>query len=521
MAELREHVLLHHPISRPALLHRGRLCGDARLLVQRATTPAEWVTTNCTWARLNGVEIPIADFAAQLSGLRGVVDVLLGNDRSERRFEFDFSISTVEDLEGVDAALVHLIEGGDITSSSISRFFERAQTFSSARNYAGGIADYLYWLAARGITSDPETDARNRDKLNRAADLLRDIDRSAAYAITSLISFHFNHFGDAEQRALSPRLRAVSARLREMLGATPRQTERSGIDGDLAHIERLLMDDRTASLVSLCSLPLDRATTDQVAGFGTVALDSYDRFKAVLFISEHHLVTGDPRASQLVRTAVQNGLPEHWVNTRLDLITNEGPIWHTAAATTAPAKERAAVPQTGTRTPRPAASRRSTIAGRTSRSAKPPTNPTSASTPQRTATTAAPKPGTPRAPRTAPIDPIAPAAAARTGSVTTPPVAAAAGTNPAGRGAGAPTPIRAGSSTSSTGSRADGTAVVARAGRQVSPTNPANTTPPVSDTPPWETASTLETQNDVSRETTEGTEPHRRSWWTRLLPWWK
>lgn len=350
---LREHIFGEHPVSRPVLLRRGLACGDAQLLVQQRTGAGDWSVANCTTARLNGTEIDPVALGERLAAAHGIVVVELGNTRSNRTYEFDFSIPTADDLHGVDTAVETLLAAGDISMSTISSFFDRAQSFETARNYAGGIAEYLYWLAGRRTGVDPATAARYREKLNIAADLLGEIRRPVALAITSLISFHFNHFDEAGSRALSPRLRAVSGRLAQMWAANTEVVGVGPLTGPLSHLERRLLDDDTSVLIELCSHPLDAGASAQVAGFAHHNLDHYDRVKALVFIAEHHIVTKDPRAASAVRDASQNGLPEHWVNSRLDLTTSEGSTWQTApdarASRRRPGEAVAPTPATGGR----------------------------------------------------------------------------------------------------------------------------------------------------------------------------
>ncbi|WP_278266152.1 hypothetical protein [Nocardia sp. AG03] len=333
--ELREHVFTTHPIARPVLGYRGMVCGDARLLVQRRTVPGDWTVSHCTGVRIDGAEVEPAELGTRLSTARGIVVVQISNARSNRVHEFDFSIPSEQDLRGVEAAVEDLLDRGVITAGSISAFYDRAQSFDSARNYAGGIAEYLYWLSGRGAGVDATTAARHREKLNRAAQLLGDLHRPVACAITSVISFHFNHFDEAAHRALSPRLGAIAGRLGRMWAAQTAPADQLAIGGELAHLEQLLMDDYTAAVVELCGEPLDAATSDHVANFDYRGADRYDQIKAVLFVAEHHLATGDPRAGGAVRAASQNGFPEQWVDSRLDLTTNKGAMWHAATAETA------------------------------------------------------------------------------------------------------------------------------------------------------------------------------------------
>lgn len=340
LAALREHIFVVHPVAHPALLLQGRPCGDRRELIQGETPPADWTLTNCTTAQVNGVDIDPDEIGRLLSTSRGIVEVRLGNLRSHRRYEFDFAVADEADLHGVEEELARFIADGDISSNAISALFERTLAFPTARNYAGGITDYLYWLAGRGQILDATAEFRNRDKLNKAADVLRDIQRPAALAITSLISFHFNHFGESAHRALSPHLGAVSARLERMLAGRTTASDVVAVPGELSHLERLLADDRTRNLIELCSLPLTADSYVEVAEFDLSTVDGYDRVKAALFVTEHHLAIGDPRAVALVRAGSKNGLPDHWVNARLDCITDEGPPWNTAPAATTPVVDR-------------------------------------------------------------------------------------------------------------------------------------------------------------------------------------
>ncbi|MBM4555126.1 hypothetical protein GS466_08985 [Rhodococcus hoagii] len=349
LAELRQHVFATHPTAHPGLTFRGKTCGDARLLVQNTTAPSDWITTNTTWTQINDLDVAPADFGARMAQARGVTDVRLGNDRSKRKFSFDFAVPTAADLRGVDDALGRLIDKGRLDASSISSFIDSAHRYPTARNYTDGIAEYLYWLSGRQADIDVATSDRNVDKLNRAAHLLLDVPRPAAHVITSLVSLYFNHFDEAAARALSPRLRDVAHRLNRMLQAHDRSEYRAGVEGRMSSLELLLADRRTAELIELCSLPLDPNTTAKVDEFTCPTADSHDRLKYYLFTAEHHLTTGDPRAAQLIREGSQHGLPGSWVNARIDLITDKGstcppsPIStaHTKATTTPRARRKA------------------------------------------------------------------------------------------------------------------------------------------------------------------------------------
>ncbi|MFI9511264.1 hypothetical protein [Nocardia sp. NPDC052566] len=317
-----EHLFVTHPFTRPVLLHRGRICGQARIVVQQLPGPLDWHAGRCTKARINGAEVAPPDLGTCLFAERGIVAVELEFEGSVQCYEFDISIADENDLRGVDGALAWLIEGGDITSRSIHEFFTRTSEFSTAVHYASGIAEYLYWFAGRQSCVDTTTAIKNRDKLNRAADLLNDLNRPVALAIASLISFHFNHFEDAARRTSRQRLGNLSTRLADLLAARTPPCPMPAVQGGLSKLEQALMDDQTAALVIFLSLPMTPETTAEVAAFRYGVTDSYDRFKVELFTAEHHLATGDPRAPRILNDASQYGLPEQWVDARVDLVTD-------------------------------------------------------------------------------------------------------------------------------------------------------------------------------------------------------
>lgn len=522
--DLRNHMFSAHPISTPTLRHRGTQCGSGRQLIQRATGQADWIATASTWAKVNDVQIDCSDLGAHLTAAQGITIVTLGNDRSSRTYEFDFSIAAEEHLHGVDLALARLLETGNHTSSSINDFIEQTRDLSTARNYSAGISEYLYWRAGRRLDApaDEATLDRNRDKLNKSADLLGDVDRPAALAITSLISLHFNHFDDAANRALNPHLHNLAVRLRTMLAAETGEEDTAGVDGKLSPIEKMLVDERSAPLLAFCSIPLTRATTQHIIDFSAHSTrDIHDRLKVHLFSAEHHLATGNERAGQLVRTASLNGLPEDWVNKRLDTITTEGTTWNTAAAATTGKSNSAKVPgeaarttsrrtaTEGAATPRravaPPASLNRTAAKHREAETHPPREKTSADRNERDANlrrTAKEKDSTPAVtPSRNKTRAAANASRAAKGSPTAEPNV----------------PITPHTGQEDTGRKQTATPH-SRTAETTSPAKPPNANPTVSDTPPWEAPALSRHTAETTTNPPKKTPPRRRSLLDRLRP---
>ena len=113
-------------MRRPVLVFNGRECGRSRLTITSETTPKDWVIRTAEAVSVNGKTIPIGGAAEFLSSQRsGVVDVTLSNLDVVQTFQFEFALADMEDLDGVDAALARLVDGGELSRRSIDDFIMR------------------------------------------------------------------------------------------------------------------------------------------------------------------------------------------------------------------------------------------------------------------------------------------------------------------------------------------------------------------------------------------------------------
>ncbi|MTE14157.1 hypothetical protein [Nocardia aurantiaca] len=318
---LREHRFATHPVERPLLKHRDRPCGRARFTVRQLYGPLDWQVEHCIRAIVNGVAISPADLGEHLFSERGMVKVELASEDAVSSYEFDIAIPAENDLNGMDRMLREVLEAGKVNAATISEFFEHTTMFLSATEYADAIADYLYWFAGRHSDIDQATADRHREKLKRASAVLRDFNRPVALTICSLISFYFNHFEDAARRAPHQLLGNLSTRMADLAATRTRPRPKAAVKGELSTLERALIDRRTADIIGLLRLPMTEQTTVDIVEFTCAEADFYDTCKITLFTAEHHLASGDPRATQVLHSAGRIGLPERWVNARLDLIT--------------------------------------------------------------------------------------------------------------------------------------------------------------------------------------------------------
>jgi hypothetical protein len=137
--DLRVHSFHGHVMRRPILMFKGRECGRSRLIITSQIAPSDWVVHAAQSASINGTQMSV-DAAIELLSVQraGVVDVALANDGIVREFEFEFGVADEADLDGVDGALRHLIDGGELSRGAINDLIMRAGKFPTAVRYSSG-----------------------------------------------------------------------------------------------------------------------------------------------------------------------------------------------------------------------------------------------------------------------------------------------------------------------------------------------------------------------------------------------
>jgi hypothetical protein len=301
-ADLRIHTFEGHPTQRPVLVLNGRETGRSRLTITYETSTSDWVIENADSAWVNGGAMPLAEAVDFLASQRtGVVDVNLGNGHVKLDFHFEFALSEATDLEGVDAALDHLIDGGELSPRAVDDFIMRSKRYPTASQYYEGLTDYLYGVLAREADAESpiagaEHDGRRYEgKYNRAVGTLGTFDRASAEAICGIVAFHYNQFERAMTKTKSQRVSRVSMRFQAMI------LGESWDPADLAlsphsSLDFALSDSVIEQVLAWSSLPLDgtAATEDiaeMVASIG--AQRPSDTFKLHLIATEHYLAAGN------------------------------------------------------------------------------------------------------------------------------------------------------------------------------------------------------------------------------------
>ena len=241
-----EHRFSAHPYESPALLIRGREIGALPININTPLEPNDISVGNSVTAKLNGKQIDLSILRSKLSNVRQEnIDLILSNDDLSSRYRINFNISSEKDLAGVEKEFLSLVEGKELSRSSIDKFIANTTIYKSAANYMDGLCEYFYGvLAKEGSESSSLSRGKYREKFNRSAEQLLDYSRTLANYIKGLIAFHFNHFPEAKKFLNEGNLFIVSSFYEEIF---------SGNDVDIRDyvttegklLENILVDEET------------------------------------------------------------------------------------------------------------------------------------------------------------------------------------------------------------------------------------------------------------------------------------
>jgi len=320
-SDLRVHTFEGHPMRRPVLVFNGRECGRSRLTITSETTPKDWVIRTAEAVSVNGKTIPIGGAAEFLSSQRsGVVDVTLSNLDVVQTFQFEFALADMEDLDGVDAALARLVDGGELSRRSIDDFIMRCKQYRTAVRYKSGLANYLYGVLAREGAAAGEGSERSGEgsgyegKYDQAVGILRSFDRPPAEAICGIVAFHYNQFERAMTKTKSQRVAEVSLRFQALVKGE------SWLPDALSQsphpsLDVTLSDSIIEQVLRWTALPLDGTAADDIAELAANigSQRPYDALKLHLVAAEHALAVGDfPAALRHAESLRHSRLSEKW-----------------------------------------------------------------------------------------------------------------------------------------------------------------------------------------------------------------
>lgn len=299
--DLRVHTFEGHHIQRPVLVLKGRECGRSRLTLTSETSPTDWSIRTADTVSINGVPSSVERAVELLATKRsGIVDVVLANGGVSQEFQFEFTLAEAADLDGVDAALMHLIAGGELSLRAVDDFIMRSKRYPTATRYLDGLTSYLYGVLSReeagepGPCDDAHGNGGYQGKYDQAVGILGTFDRDAAEAICGIVAFHYNQFKRAMTKTKSQRVAKVSLRFHAMLTDEPWPT------GDLSlsphsSLDYALSDSVIEQVLEWSALPLDGTATAAVMEMSTGISSQRpsDAFKLHLVAAEHWLAAGD------------------------------------------------------------------------------------------------------------------------------------------------------------------------------------------------------------------------------------
>lgn len=210
---LRSHRFERHPVIRPVLFVRGREVGGSRLRVTRPIQPSDVRALHSSDARLNGQSVALDDLGQLLSLMSTTVADVQLHGEIVADFRLHFEIALARDIAGVERCFENAAHRGRLDRRAIEDFIESARAYPTALAYCDGICEYLYGVLAKERSPESSLPFHEyRDKFNRAADVLRDVDRPLARLVQGLVAFHFNHFPVAIACSPSTRIAAASRR---------------------------------------------------------------------------------------------------------------------------------------------------------------------------------------------------------------------------------------------------------------------------------------------------------------------
>ncbi|MFC0681766.1 hypothetical protein ACFFGH_28375 [Lysobacter korlensis] len=306
-AELAVHRFYGHFSERPIILVRGREVGTSRLIVTTVTDPEDWVFHKIDIVELNGELLP-PEHASALLARRptGVVDIIARGSGHERFAQVEFALPTEHDLDGVDAALQHLVSGHELSRRAIVDFVERGRSNKTAARYLDGLASYLFGVLARENLADAEpsnTDALAEQytaRYDTAVTELGRYDRPAAETICALVAFHYNQFDQAMRRTRSPLVSAVALRMQKLLASATDVDLGDLTQLGLAGLELALSDSATERVLLASAATIEGSWDAHVeADFAALGGERpYDELKLRVVAAEHYLAVEDHAAAR-------------------------------------------------------------------------------------------------------------------------------------------------------------------------------------------------------------------------------
>ena len=201
--DLDEHLAIEHPILQPHLLVGSSRIPPKWIIRQPVDTSALQIM-NATEVRLgvNG-DPPTPN---SLDGLRealdrirdAVLELQLRTRGATQQYDIRIHLPEADELRRIEFEFTAHLARDEVTVSDVRDFAEAISVGAAAREYASGLADYVYGILAKdraGQTTLPFS--AFLDKLKRSLGVLESFERPLAEAVVSCIRFNLNDFRSA------------------------------------------------------------------------------------------------------------------------------------------------------------------------------------------------------------------------------------------------------------------------------------------------------------------------------------
>lgn len=296
--DLRKHRFEYHPLRRPILFLQGRELGAHTVRITRKLIDGDVRTDGCDRAVLNGKDIDFSSLPIMLGKISsGVCRLTLSGSGVSSEFSLEFRIASEEDLSGIEEQFERTVRGHHLNIRAIQEFIESTSRFSSAIGYCDGICAYLYGVLAkeRAIDTSLPYDAYV-GKFSKASEELTVYDRPLARTISSLIEFHFNHFGESAHLSRETRAGKAAERYATWLQGRVQEIDLEAVQNDMfSKLEALVTDWDTEQIVRWSIRPLhelSRYADDMESFLNRDITAEYDKVKLHVLLGEIYTASG-------------------------------------------------------------------------------------------------------------------------------------------------------------------------------------------------------------------------------------
>jgi hypothetical protein len=325
LEKLRRHRFEDHPIRQPTLLINGRPVSGTSLKVQSALSPGDVIIEDAILCWIDGkptskdsLRLLLADATNSFHKIR------LANNGSQTEISLDFQVANQSDLIEVERALVRMATGHQLNIDAVGRFINECRDLSTSISYCDGIAHYLYGVMAKEQMPSTGLDVVSYpSRYSQAYEQLTDINRPIARSIRALISFHFNHFRDAEALAPIGDLQKVAGEFSGLLDGMPWNFEEEIKSNDQEVLADLFTDQVTLEILRDARQQISSLKCNTEALLTSLAKMSagYDRSKRLLLAVEALSHRPDLVSKASAKKLVRELLPQDFARTWSEIIS--------------------------------------------------------------------------------------------------------------------------------------------------------------------------------------------------------